>query len=214
MIVLHTIALLLVGLSPAVLWAQRPRGGLSESAALIPRLAYLAPFLIVGVICSLLLCVHGVPLAEWALPTFAIIAAAFIAPSARSMRWFSIVLFVICIGLCADGLWLRGTDYTSSPSGTAGISAAVYKARLSSVREQVKKRQLPAPQQPTPVQNLFDEPLPSLESVRVVTEWHTPITGLFRINRGQQEIWLTGMDGDIPQLEARPSDASVASPRS
>lgn len=204
MVEFHAIALLMVALSPVTLWLMRRAHRRTTPPASIKNIVYALPFLIVGGILSAMLSINGTPTSEWVVPTFVIVAAAFIAPSPKSMRTFSIVLFFVCIALCIDGLWLRSSGYTSDPARTASYSAAISRTTLNSVRDKVQKQQWPPVDAPKPLSELVDQQIPNVECVHVVTEWHTPITGLFKINRDEQRIWVTGMNGAIPQLETRP----------
>jgi len=204
MIALHAVALFLVAFSPVILWFMRHAKRDAAPPTLLNNLMYTVPFLLVGTIVSAILSVNGSPLAEWSIPTFAIIAVAFFAPSVSFMRTFSIVMFFVCLALCADGLWLRESNYTSSPAQTASSSSAVSHAILRNVGDKVGKLNLPPVDSPRPLDELVDLTIPNVESMTFAAEWHTPITGLFRIQRSEQKIWIVGMNGVAPQLETRP----------
>ena len=205
MVALHAVALLIVLLSPLVLFFSRPSGTSANRQMVIEKIVYVIPFLIIGALFSAFLSINGTPLAEWVIPAFVVLAAAIIAPSVSSMRRLSIVVLVLCIALCVEGLWLRESGYTSNPELTLRSNRARSRAVLNSVRETASRQQLLPEDMPKPLNELLRQDIPTVESVDIVSEWHTLITGLFRIKTREQVIWVVGIDGEVPRLEARPS---------
>jgi len=205
MVALHAVALFIVLLSPVVLFFSRPAGNGEARPILIEKIVYVIPFVIIGGLFSAFLSINGTPIAEWLIPAFVILAAAIIAPSVSSMRRLSIVVLFLCIALCVEGLWLRESGYTSSPELTLRSNGARSRAVLNSVRETTSRHQLVPEELPRPLNELLGRDVPNVESVEIVTEWHTFITGLLKIMTREQTIWVVGIDGDVPRLEARPS---------
>ncbi len=204
MVILHAVTLLIVGFSPLIVWRIGKSVRKGAPPSFIRNLAYAVPFLIIGGIFSSVLSTNGAPLSEWAIPTFVVLAAAFIAPTTSSIRVFAAVVFFICIGLCIEGITLRNSGYTSNPAMTASSSAARSKTILSSVRSKIEKQEMHLLNGPVLLKELVDQEVPTIESLHVTIEWHTPITGLFRIVPQQQEIWIMGLEGTVPRLEAKP----------
>jgi hypothetical protein len=204
MIFVHAVTLLIVALSPIFLWMYGRAAHKPIEPAFFKNILYVIPFLIVSCISFAFLSIHGGPASEWAIPTFVIIAAALIAPSPSSMRAYSICIFLICIALCGQGLWLRENGYTSDPAMTTNAGNASSRAILNSIRTKIEKQQLAADDLPKPLSELTDQEIPKVETLRLVTEWHTPITGLFKITRDKENIWVTGLNGSSPQLETKP----------
>lgn len=203
MIVIHAVALLMVAFSSVMLWLFRRSKPRAIEGQFFKKILYVVPFLFVGGIASASLSVNGGLLSEWAIPAFVVLAAAFIAPTIEFMRAYSAILFVICIGLCAEGLILRESGYTSNPHVTAGSSAAHSNAILRTIRHELEAQTLPAVESPRPLNELLGQEIPCIGSIRVMRQWHTPVTGLLRIERYPQTIWVIGVDGTTPQLELR-----------
>ncbi|WP_373650973.1 hypothetical protein [Schlesneria sp. DSM 10557] len=191
----------MVTLSPAILWLFRRSEPRETEALFFKKILYVIPSLVVGGISSVNLSVNGGLLSEWLIPAFVVLAAAFIAPTIGCMRAYSTIILVIGIGLCAEGLILRESRYTSNPQVTAGASAAHSKAILSTIRNELEEQTLPSVESPRPLNELVGREIPCIGSMRVMTQWHTPVTRLFRIERCPQKIWVVGHDGTTPQLE-------------
>jgi len=165
------------------------------SAGLRPRplgrvLIALAPILVVGVICLLLLSAAGVPIAEWMFPLVGLTIAGLCVKSERAFQALRWSLFGVALALSANGAELRGFDYASD-ARLARTFEAMEQRHLAALQDEVRK--LPGDNvfAEGPVAHLLNHPA-KWERKTLQAIWHTWFTGLYQVVSEPGEFWYSG----------------------
>jgi hypothetical protein len=208
MIMLHVSLLVAVILTAIGLVAWRP--GLFPRP-LVRVLIPITPLLLIGIMCALMLSAYGAPLREWAVPALSILALGLFCRSERSFRYGTHAFLIAAIVLCWNFTRIMAPPfpYTADTVHAGGLTRAREQAEIAGAQKALRTISVVAPSFPEgPVSAILNEP--KYDAVRHVTiqpEWHTPLTGLYRVRRAQGSLWYPG--GDVltasRRIEWRPS---------
>ncbi len=167
------------------------------------------PFLALGVLSALLLAAKGKPGIEWALPAIAVLIAGITCRSDKAFNGLRWGLLGLAVALWLNFMFLvnGGGGFTTRPSHTLALGAMMRNAEVKAAGETLRSKLAPNADYPAgSVGELLDDPrFDAVESWSVRSEWHTPLTGLYREDRVKAPLWYPGGEVDVAshKLEVR-----------
>lgn len=189
-----------------------PLGAAAASPAWRPRAGRevvlgVAPLIAIGLMCSLLRSGMGAPVAEWAFPSVGVAIGGLFVKSEQAwpaIRWGLLGLAAV---LCLNAMALRQNGYASYSAvrvfqGVESAWLAALRARLQ--HQFAAEKELPAGRVSTFL--VGEESLALWNKNTLQPVWHTPFTGLYRIEETAGEAWYPGgtLAGGCPRIEWRP----------
>jgi hypothetical protein len=163
-----------------------------------------APLLVVGVICQLLLSAAGKPSLEWAVPALAVLAVGLGCRSEgafRAARWGFLAASLV---LCDNFMTLvQLGGYTADPGTSRTIARALQRTEISRASDALMQAHAAGGELPAgPLSALLHRPgYDQVEGRTIERLWHTPLTGLYRVRRTRGSLWYPG--GDVMTASRR-----------
>jgi hypothetical protein len=153
------------------------------------------PFAVIGVISSCLLNARGGPTIEWMLPTASVLLLSVCCRTSRVFRLAWSMLLTGTILLCGNVILLFGlSDYAREPHFGENVARVQERRMIDMGYEAISRRYSPdAVLCEGDVASILRDPLLDNVSVFVVQrEWHTPLSGLYRVQTEKRVIWYPG----------------------
>ena len=154
------------------------------------------PFLGLGVLSALLLSARGTPLIEWALPMIAVLIAGVCCRSDKAFNGLRWGLFGLAIALWLNfGLLIRpGGGYTAEPAFSQVITKSIQANEIKAAGEAMRTKFPDDATYPAgPVGKILDDPrFDAVDALAVRSEWHTPLTRLYREVHSKAPLWYPG----------------------
>ncbi len=168
----------------------------------------MVPFFLMGTLCLLLLSGTGIPTREWAVPAGAVLAVGVGCRSVASSKRRSWGFLAVSLGLCVNFTSLVHGEFTANPGFSRRTARAKQSATIASASAALKKSHAAGDRLPEgPLSAILHEPFyDKIEGTTVEHEWHTPLTGLYRVRKASGSLWCPG--GEVMtsggRLEWRP----------
>lgn len=167
------------------------------------------PFLGLGVLSALLGSAKGAPTIEWILPAIAVLVAGTCCRSDKAFNGLRWGLTGLAFALWLNFIFLvnGGGGFTARPSHTLAIGAMIRNAEVKAAGEALREKLAPGVDYPAgPVDEILDDPrFGAVDSLDVRSEWHTPLTRLYREDRVKVPLWYPGGEVGVAshKLEVR-----------
>lgn len=167
------------------------------------------PMLFLGIMSALLLSSKGAPVIEWVLPLVAVLIAGVCCRSDRAFNGLRWGLTGIAVVLWLNFIFLvnGGGGFTARPNHTRAFGAMIQKAEVKAAGETLREKLAPNADYPAgSVGELLDDPrFDAVDALTVRSEWHTPLTRLYREERAKVPLWYPGGEVDVAshKLEVR-----------
>ena len=162
------------------------------------------PFLGLGVLSGLLLSSKGVPLIEWVLPMIAVLIAGVGCRSDKAFNGLRWGLFGLAVALWLNfGFLVGGGGFTANPDFTRAIATSMRKNEVNAAGEAMRAKFAPDADYPAgPVGEILADPrFDAVDSLTARSEWHTPLTRLYREDRAKAPLWYPG--GEVAEASRK-----------
>jgi hypothetical protein len=180
-----------------ILW----RPGLPKGPPLRIVLA-VGPFLVIGVLCSLLLSAYGAPFPQWTIPALATLALGLFCRSERAFRYATYAFLIATVALCWTFGGLISSEFTADPGRTLNLEGAIQWRAIKAASRELGKLSGVFPE--GPVSGILqDRRYDTVQRPMVESQWHTPLTGLYRVCRDKGYLWYPGGDVVIASRQIR-----------
>jgi hypothetical protein len=153
----------------------------------------IAPFLILGVISSLMQSVYGSPTREWVIPALAALALGVFCRSERAFRYGAHAFLIAAIVLWWNFADVVLSGYTADPVMTMKLERSIQGGKITTAARDLRKLTGVFPA--APVSAILHQPqYDAVTGTTIEWQWHTPLTGLYRVHRTKGSLWYPGGD--------------------
>lgn len=158
---------------------------------IIPALTAL---LVLGFVLQLILGLNGTPKTQWIIPTICLLSIWVSPLPSRTVRTAGLILFVIAMVLSVHFLVLVHLGYTGAPAMALEVNKARQETALFAYAKKLRATypcNMEFPHGPVGV--VFPElGRVSERNITITREWHTFITGLWKVGSQEADIWYPG----------------------